>query len=149
ELELLAVQVALRLVEQLLGLAVLARDAREREPAALPELVVVDLGDRDPEPVLELRLRRLDELPLALQRPGLREVQLDGEDAHVPRPHPVILPAWVPRPTATACRELLVGFHGTHQAELSEVRSRDDHCRTRSEGMQAMRAYRRRDDIRV
>jgi hypothetical protein len=54
ELELLAVQVALRLVEEALRLPEVARDAGEREPGALPELVVVDLGDGGAEAVLEL-----------------------------------------------------------------------------------------------
>src|SRR5919197_1100489 len=87
ELPLLAVQVALRLVEEPLRLPRLAGDARDRQPRALPQLVVVDLRDRRAEPVLELRLRRPDELPLPLQRPGLGEVQVDREDADVPHTH--------------------------------------------------------------
>ena len=43
--------------------------ARERhgQRGALPEVVVVGLGDRRPEPLLEVRLQRLDLLALALQ----------------------------------------------------------------------------------
>src|SRR6266540_116051 len=87
ELVLLAVQVSNRVLEQLLELAVLARDTSDREPGALPELVVVDLRDRGTEAVLELRLRRLHVLALALQRAGLGEVQLDREDADVAGAH--------------------------------------------------------------
>ena len=62
-----------------------AGDARDRQRRALPELVMVDLGDRGTEPVLELRLGRLDVLALALERARLREVELDGEDRDVAR----------------------------------------------------------------
>jgi hypothetical protein len=65
---------------KLFGLPGLARDERRRQPAALPQLVVVDLGDRGAETVLQLCLGRQDVLPLALERPGLGEVELDGED---------------------------------------------------------------------
>ena len=68
ELPLLAAEIALGAVQELLELAVAARDARDREPGALPEVVVVDLGDRGAEAVLELRLGGLDVLALALQR---------------------------------------------------------------------------------
>src|SRR4051812_16169008 len=87
ELVLLPVEVALGRVEQLLELPVAARDAGDREPRALPQLVVVDLGHRNAEAVLELRLRRLHVLPLPLQRARLREVELDGEDADVAPGH--------------------------------------------------------------
>src|SRR5205823_4254765 len=55
------------------------------QPRALPYVVVVDLGDRGAEPVLQLCLRRADEVALLLQRVRRREVQLDGEDADVAR----------------------------------------------------------------
>jgi hypothetical protein len=45
--------------------------------------VVVDLGDGGTEPVRELRLRREHVLALALQRPGLGEVQLRRENRDV------------------------------------------------------------------
>ena len=44
DLELLAVEPALRFVEQALDLARLTCDTGERQPRALPHLVVVDLG---------------------------------------------------------------------------------------------------------
>src|SRR5262249_52159005 len=80
EFVLLAVEVAHRLFEQPLRLPVLARHAGDGQPRPLPLLVMVDLRHRRAEAVLELRLRRLDVLPLALQRPRLREMKLDGED---------------------------------------------------------------------
>src|SRR5438094_3755411 len=83
ELVLLSVQIADRLFEQLLRLAVLAGDAGHGQPGALPEGVVVDHGHRRAEAVLELRLCRLDVLPLSLQRSSLGEVELHGEDPDV------------------------------------------------------------------
>src|SRR5919198_6232722 len=83
ELERLAGEVTLRAVEQLLELAAAARDARERQPRALPELVVVDFGHRGTEAPLQLRLHRQKLLPLALQGAVLGEVQLRGENADV------------------------------------------------------------------
>ena len=71
QLVFLSVQVAHRLLEQPLGLAMFARDAGDGQAAPLPEVMVVDLGDGGAEAVLELRLRRLDVLALALERPGL------------------------------------------------------------------------------
>ena len=59
ELALLAAQVALRVVEQPLELAQLARRERGGQAGALPELVVGDLGDRRAEAVLQLGLRGL------------------------------------------------------------------------------------------
>src|SRR5689334_5690064 len=56
ELVLLAVQVANRLLEQPLGLAVLARHAGDRQLRSLPLLVMVDLRHRGAEAILELRL---------------------------------------------------------------------------------------------
>ena len=80
ELPFLTIQVPLGLVEQALRLARLPRDAGHGETGALPQLVVVDLGDGRAEAVLELRLGGADELALALQRARLGEVKLDGED---------------------------------------------------------------------
>src|SRR5689334_3881907 len=71
EHELLAVEPARGLVEEPLDLALLARDDSRRQARALPQLVVVDLRDGRAEPVLELRLRRLHELALSLQRARL------------------------------------------------------------------------------
>src|SRR5581483_12053452 len=54
---------------------------------ALPEVVVVDFRDRRAEALLQLRLRRLDVLPLSLQRPRLGEVQLERQDPAVAGAH--------------------------------------------------------------
>src|SRR5579862_1914876 len=80
QLPFLAREPRLRARGELVGRARVARDQGGRQRAALPELVMVDLRDRRAEAVCELRLRRLHVLPLALQRPCLREVQLDRDD---------------------------------------------------------------------
>jgi hypothetical protein len=77
----LPVQPALRVVEQPLGLARLTRHDGGGQAAALPQLVVVDLGDGCAEAVLQLRLGRLDVPALALEGARLRKVELDGQDA--------------------------------------------------------------------
>src|SRR5919202_1968624 len=109
ELPFLAVQVPLRLVEQPLGLPRLARDAGDGEARALPQLVVVDLRDRRAEAVLELRLRRAHELPLALQRASLREMEVDREDADVAHAHP----------DHSAATEARSGYLGAAEAPLA------------------------------
>jgi len=48
---------------------------------------MIDLGDRGSEAILKLGFRGLDVLPLSLQRAGLREVQLDAQDADVASAH--------------------------------------------------------------
>src|SRR5262245_36246644 len=83
ELVLLPAEIADRFLEQALCLAVLAGHARDRQPRPLPQIVMVDLRHRRAEAVLELRLRRLHVLALALQRPRLRKMELDGEDSDV------------------------------------------------------------------
>src|SRR5438067_11217850 len=86
-----------------------ARDTREGQPRALPELVVVDLRDRSSEPLLQLRLRRLDVLALALQRARLRAVELDRENPDIARGHGHIQPAatnprlWTSNQTCGPC----------------------------------------------
>src|SRR5262249_9178599 len=80
ELPLLAGEPPLGAGGEPLGLGGITGDEGGGERRALPELVVVDLGDRRAEPVLQLRLGGEDVLALPLQRPGLREVELDGED---------------------------------------------------------------------
>src|SRR5581483_10984826 len=80
ELPLLAGEPRLGACRELLRVARLARDERRGQRTALPEVVVVHLGDGGAEPVGELRLRRLHVLPLALERPRVGEVQLDGEN---------------------------------------------------------------------
>src|SRR5207253_6709210 len=91
EIEVLSGKPPLGAVEQLLELAVASRNAGDGQSCALPELVVVDLGDRGAEAMLELRLRGLDVLALPLQRTGLREVQLDDQDPDVTRAHGSLL----------------------------------------------------------
>src|SRR5919201_6245206 len=83
ELEGLAGQVALRAIEELFDLAVTAGDARDGQPRPLPQLVVVDFGDRRAEAPLQLRLDGQQLLALALQRAVLGKVQLGREDADV------------------------------------------------------------------
>jgi uncharacterized protein len=111
-LPLLAAEPAVRLVEQPFDLAMLARDTRDREPRALPDLVMVDLGDGSADPVLELRLRRADVVPLLLQRVRVREVQLAGEHADIAACHGRIIAALsvfelIDAGDAQALRELL------------------------------------------
>src|SRR3954447_4986472 len=52
-----------------------------RQRGALPEVVMVGLGDRRAEAPLQLGLQRDDLLALALEAPVVREVKLDPEDA--------------------------------------------------------------------
>src|SRR5215471_3906521 len=85
DIPLLAVQPPLRVVEQAVQRAHLACGAGHRQPAPLPQIVMVDLGDRCAEPVLQLRLCRQHVLALALQRPGVGKVELDREDPDVSR----------------------------------------------------------------
>ena len=69
-----------------MALAWLARDAGHRQPGALPDVVVVDLGHGRAEAPLELRLDREELLPLPLERVVVGEVELDREDADVAGP---------------------------------------------------------------
>src|SRR5687767_2877639 len=60
-----------------------APDDRRGERRSLPKVVMVGLGDRRAEPLMELRLDRLQLLPLSLEAPVLREVQVDLENGGV------------------------------------------------------------------
>jgi hypothetical protein len=80
ELPLLPGEPALRAGGELLGAARVAGRERGRDRGPLPQVVVVDLGDRGAEAVLELGLRREDVLALALQRARLGKVELGDED---------------------------------------------------------------------
>src|SRR5438046_6189182 len=68
----------------------LARDARNCDPGALPDVVVVDLGDCRADSVLELRLRRAEVVALLLERMRVREVELTGEYADEAARHTLI-----------------------------------------------------------
>ena len=56
------------------------RDACDRECRSLPEVVVIDLGDRRAELVPQVVLGRAHEVTLVLQRRSFGKVELDGED---------------------------------------------------------------------
>jgi hypothetical protein len=87
ELVLLTVQIPDGFLEQRLELAVLSRDAGDRQSCSLPELVMVDLGHGRAETVLQIRFRGLHVLALAFQRARFREVQLDRQYSDVARAH--------------------------------------------------------------
>src|SRR6266540_544996 len=87
QLEGLTRQEALRPREQLLHVTVAAGDARERDPGALPELVMVDLGNRGPEPALQLSFHRQQLFPLSFQRSVLGKVELGRQDSDISRSH--------------------------------------------------------------
>jgi hypothetical protein len=89
-LELLRAEVADDGVQELLELAVLLGRARNGQARPLPEVVVVDLGDRGAEALVQLRLGGLHVLSLSLERIRLRKVELDREDADVAARHPGI-----------------------------------------------------------
>src|SRR5438105_290762 len=65
----------------------LSGDARDGDPRALPELVVVDLGHRGADAVLQLGLRRAQVMALLLQGMRVGKMQLAGENADVAAGH--------------------------------------------------------------
>jgi hypothetical protein len=87
ELESLPGEVPLGAVEKALELLVAAGHACEREPGALPDVVVIDLSDRRTEAPLELRLQGEQLLALSLQRMVLGKVELERKDADVAGAH--------------------------------------------------------------
>ena len=87
ELEGLAGEIALRAVEEPQQLVVAACHARQREPGALPDIVVVDLGDGCTEAALELRFHGEQVLSLPLERVILGEIELERENADVSAGH--------------------------------------------------------------
>jgi Zn-dependent protease with chaperone function len=87
ELEGLPPEEALGAVEQPEQLVVPARDARERQPGALPDIVVVDFRHGGAEAALELRFHREEVLPFALERVVLGEIQLETQNADVSAGH--------------------------------------------------------------
>ena len=54
-------------------------DERHRERRALPGVLLADLGDRGPDAVAQVRLDAVELGPLALQRAGLGEEQVDPQ----------------------------------------------------------------------
>jgi len=105
ELPLLAGEPCLRPSGELLRTVGVPRHDCRGQRAALPEIVMADLGDGRAEPVLELRLRRLDVLALPLQRPGGGEVQLDREDRDEARAQDSPADA-APAPVATSSSDV-------------------------------------------
>src|SRR4051794_7663886 len=79
QLPFLRSKVPLDLVQQPLELAVLACYQRDREPRALPDVVMVDLRDGGAH-VLQALLGRAEEVPLLLERVARGEVQLGRQD---------------------------------------------------------------------
>ena len=81
QLELLPREPSLRGVEEAISLTRIARDASDRQPRALPNVMVIDLCDRTGDAVCQLRLHRPQVHPLLLQRMALRKEQLKRVDA--------------------------------------------------------------------
>src|SRR6476620_2827372 len=63
-----------------------SRHRRDADGAALPLVLVIHLGDRDVEPVAEPVDDRADRRPLGLERPALRDVEVEADRGrvHVP-----------------------------------------------------------------
>src|SRR5215216_2807564 len=72
--------VALEVVGGLLERAGLAAGERSEQRGALPQLVMIGLGDRRPEPSLQLSLQRKQFLPLALERPVPGEMKMNLDE---------------------------------------------------------------------
>src|SRR4051794_11703128 len=77
-------------VEQFLYPAVALRNDRDRDSGALPLVLVIDLGNRDPEAVPQPVDDGTDRRPLRLQRAALRNMEIE---AHRGRVHAFILTA--------------------------------------------------------
>src|SRR5918992_4521263 len=85
----LRLHVALELRGRIPHAAGVAADQRRRHRGALPQVVVIGLGDGRAEAPLELRLQRGQLLALALEASVVREVEVDlqeADEAHVPPP---------------------------------------------------------------
>ena len=65
------------MLQRLIGVSRGVRDARESDRRHLPEVLPIDLGDRDVEAVLNSLNDRLDDPALILERAGFGE--LNGE----------------------------------------------------------------------
>jgi len=79
--------------EDLAEAAVALGDRGDAERGPLPPVVVVDLGDRHPEPVTETVDDRPDRGALGLQGAALRDVELEAERGSV---HVTIVPVATP-----------------------------------------------------
>src|SRR5262245_42158907 len=69
------------LAEAAVDVCLVATDLAHAEQRALPEVVVLALGDRHVELVLHPRLDRAEHAPLALERVVVVQQQLEPEDA--------------------------------------------------------------------
>jgi hypothetical protein len=67
---------------------------RGRERGALPEIVMIGLGDRGAEAPLKLSLEREQLLPLVLQRMPLGEVKVDRDEDDVGDYSPRVRSTW-------------------------------------------------------
>src|SRR5579862_3734679 len=128
DLPLLAAQPPLSRVEQPLGVPVLAGDAGDGDAGALPDVVVVDLGDRGADAALELRLRSAQVVPLLLQRMRGGELELAGQDADEAAGHADDSTRKGPEPTQN------VGYGRTRRAGMAglpseRARSAREHLR--------------------
>src|SRR5262249_24595277 len=90
------------LTQAAIDVRLIGSDLAHAEDRALPEVVVLAFRDRDVELLLHPRLDRPQHAPLALERVGLRQPELEAEDADDHRrsaPRPIArLPA---RPSPT------------------------------------------------
>ncbi len=93
DLPLLPTEPALGVVEKPRDFAMLPRDAGDRDPRALPHVMVVDLRDRCSDAVLQLRFRRTEVVAFLLQRMRFGEMELAGEDADEAATHRRIIAA--------------------------------------------------------
>src|SRR5690348_8480933 len=71
--------------DHLVGVAGVTGHAGQGQGRALPHVVMIHLRDRDLEAPPQGVLEPLQRVPLALEGPDVRQVQLDGADRH-PRP---------------------------------------------------------------
>jgi hypothetical protein len=87
ELPLTGGEPALGACSEILGVVCRARDAGDRQGAALPEVVVVDFRDSCAEAVAQVVLRGAHEVALPLQRSRLGKMELRRQDRDVTRGH--------------------------------------------------------------
>src|SRR5262245_10460121 len=68
--------------DHLVGVPGVTRDTGQGERRALPDVVMVHLGDRDLEAAAQRVLESLERVALAFERSHVGQVQLDGADRH-------------------------------------------------------------------